>query len=151
MGFVTQFAVAVLGNCCPMICQLGARSIIISGRGAAEGSGKESINDTVRGLVRQAAGRECQPSAAVLDSQSVRTSEQRGPRGYDGAKNLCGRKRHLLVDTLGLVLLVVVTEANVQDRDKARTLLSVPGRASRCRMAPPQSRTRPIKAYGSSG
>jgi Transposase DDE domain len=55
-------------------------------------------------------GRECQPSAAVLDSQSVRTSEQGGPRGYDGAKNLCGRKRHLLVDTLGLVLLVVVTE-----------------------------------------
>ena len=70
-------------------------------------------------------GRECQPSAAVLDSQSVRTSEQGGPRGYDGAKNLCGRKRHLLVDTLGLVLLVVVTEANVQDRDGARTLLSV--------------------------
>ena len=75
--------------------------------------------------MRQAAGRECQPSAAVLDSQSVRTSEQGGPRGYDGAKNLCGRKRHLLVDTLGLVLLVVVTEANVQDRDGARTLLSV--------------------------
>ena len=85
----------------------------------------ERINDTVRGWVRQAAGRECQPSAAVLDSQSVRTSEQGGPRGYDGAKNLCGRKRHLLVDTLGLVLLVVVTEANVQDRDGARTLLSV--------------------------
>ena len=62
---------------------------------------------------------------AVLDSQSVRTSEQGGPRGYDGAKNLCGRKRHLLVDTLGLVLLAVVTEANVQDRDGARTLLSV--------------------------
>ena len=55
----------------------------------------------------------------------MRTSEQGGPRGYDGAKNLCGRKRHLLVDTLGLVLLVVVTEANVQDRDGARTLLSV--------------------------
>ena len=85
----------------------------------------EQINDTVRGWVRQAAGRECQPSAAVLDSQSVRTTEQGGPRGYDGAKNLCGRKRHLLVDTLGLVLLVVVTEANVQDRDGARTLLSV--------------------------
>ena len=68
----------------------------------------------------------------VLDSQSVRTSEQGGPRGYDGAKNLCGRKRHLLVDTLGLVvLLVVVTEANVQDRDGARTLLSVLATESR--------------------
>src|SRR5215472_3287044 len=57
-------------------------------------------------------------------SQSVRTSEQGGVRGYDGAKKLCGRKRHLLVDTLGLVLLVVVTAANVQDRDGARTALS---------------------------
>jgi putative transposase len=55
----------------------------------------------------------------------MRTSEQGGPRGYDGAKKLCGRKRHLLVDTLGLVLLVLVTAANVQDRDGARTLLSV--------------------------
>jgi putative transposase len=60
-----------------------------------------------------------------LDSQSVRTSEQGGPRGYDGAKKLNGRKRHLLVDTLGLVLLVVVTAANVRDRDGAGTVLSV--------------------------
>jgi putative transposase len=79
------------------------------------------IHDTVRQLVRQAAGREGQPSGAVLDSQSVRTSEQAGVRGYDGAKKLYGRKRHLLVDTLGLVLLVLVTGADVQDRDGART------------------------------
>src|SRR5262247_1664751 len=58
---------------------------------------------------------------------SVRTSEQGGARGYDGAKKLCGRKRHLLVDTLGLVLLVMVTAADVQDRDGARTMLSVLG------------------------
>jgi putative transposase len=85
----------------------------------------KQIHDTVRGWVRQAAGRECQPSGATLDSQSVRSSEQGGVRGYDGAKNLCGRKRHLLVDTLGLVLLVVVTAANVQDRDGARIVLSI--------------------------
>jgi Transposase DDE domain len=49
----------------------------------------------------------------------------RGPRGYDGAKNLCGRQRHLLVDTLGLVLLVVVTEANVQDRDVLSSAMTI--------------------------
>jgi putative transposase len=85
----------------------------------------ERIHDTVREWVRQAAGREGQPSGAVLDSQSVRTGEQGGARDYDEAKKLCGRKRHLLVDTLGLVLLVMVTAADVQDRDGARTLLSV--------------------------
>src|SRR5215472_12122133 len=75
----------------------------------------ERIHDTVREWVRQAAGREGQPSGAVLDSRSVRTSEQGGARGYDGAKKLCGRKCHWLVNTLGLVLLVMVTAADVQE------------------------------------
>lgn len=64
-------------------------------------------------------GRPPTPSAAIIDSQSVRTSERGGPAGYDGAKRLKGRKRRLLVDTLGLALLVVVHPADIADRDGA--------------------------------
>jgi putative transposase len=76
----------------------------------------EYIHTALRERVRTALGRNPQPSAAILDSQSVKTSAVGGVRGYDGAKKINGRKRHILVDTLGLVLQAKVHAADIQDR-----------------------------------
>src|SRR5262245_47355985 len=82
------------------------------------------MHAVLRERLRQALGREPTPSAAIIDSQSVKTTEQGGPHGYDGGKKVNGRKRQILVDTLGLLLKVVVHPANVQDRDGAELLLA---------------------------
>ena len=85
----------------------------------------ERVHDALRSEVRRAVGKEAQPSAAIVDSQSVKTTDRGGVHGYDAGKKVNGRKRHVLVDTLGLVCLVVVTAASTQDRDGARILLEV--------------------------
>jgi len=82
------------------------------------------IHDTVRAKVRQRVGRHKHPTGGCLDSQSVKTTAVPGTRGFDKAKLVNGRKRHLLVDTTGLLMAIAVTAASVQDRDGARLLFS---------------------------
>ncbi|MFB7476848.1 IS5 family transposase [Kitasatospora sp. NPDC056184] len=86
----------------------------------------QEFHDRLRGKVRERAGRDAEPSAGVIDSQSVKADAVVGAdsRGFDGGKLINGRKRHVVVDTLGLLLAVVVTPADVGDRAAAEMLLA---------------------------
>jgi putative transposase len=88
-----------------------------------DGGDWERINRELRIEIRVSVGKDPEPSAAILDSQSVKASEMSRTRGYDAGKKINGMKRHLLVDTLGLVLTVLILAADVQDRDGARQVL----------------------------
>jgi putative transposase len=102
----------------------------------------EQLQDRLRQQWRQRLGRNAEPTTAVIDSQSNRISPQGGTSGYDAGKKIKGRKRHLVVDTLGLILAVSVTAASVQDRDGA--LVAV---ASACASHPTVQRLYADSAY----
>lgn len=85
----------------------------------------ERVLDALRVRERERQGRNAEPTAAVVDSQSVKVPPQAGEHGYNGHKHINGRKRHILVDTCGLLLAVVVTAANVDDRVGAQLLAFV--------------------------
>ena len=81
------------------------------------------INDALRTQIRHRDKRPKSPSMGIIDSQSVKTTEQSGPHGKDAFKKVNGRKRHVVVDTLGMVVAAVVQSAGIQDRDGAKLVL----------------------------
>jgi transposase len=90
-----------------------------------DGGTVEQVHDTLRGRVREADGRNAEPSAGLIDSQSVRTADTvpANTRGFDAGKKVKGRKRFIVTDPLGLLLAVHVVAANIQDRDGAKRSL----------------------------
>ncbi len=83
-----------------------------------------ALNEKLRQKIRLLAGKQANPSAAIIDSQSVKTDDQAQLKGYDAGKKVKGRKRHILVDTLGLLLKAKVLSADIQERDGAKMLFS---------------------------
>lgn len=89
------------------------------------------IHDFLRRKLRRADGRKGAASAAIIDSQSVKASEEANKTGFDAGKKIKGRKRHILVDTMGLLIAVVVHSADIQDRDGAKLVFKETGPQAR--------------------
>ncbi len=142
----TSCAVARRGVCCPKTCRPGNWRITTSVlllpyyyfrittsilllpyyyfRNWTQEGWWEHVHALWRAQVRAKADKKSQPSAGVLDSQTVSCVAPGGERGYDAGKKIKGRKRHAVVDTLGLLWLLVVHPAHIQDRDSAKLLLA---------------------------
>ena len=105
----------------------------------------EQLQDRLRKQWRQRMGRRIQPSATVIDAQSTRASPQGGESGFDAGKKIKGRKRHLIVDTLGVLVAITITAANVQDRDAAAAVVE-----KACNKVPCMQKLYADGAYGGS-
>jgi transposase len=100
------------------------RAVYKAFRGWAWAGTFELMHDRLRQQWRDRIGRTPDPTAAIIDAQSTRSTAQGGNTGFDAGKKVKGRKRHLVVDTLGLLLAVTITAASVQDRDGAAPVVA---------------------------